>query len=103
VADDQYNRTPETAEAKRERQANAAREGAQAMAEYQAEIVAVRERTAKLRALRLAREASGAGKASPKEMKPAAKAARPAVKAAKAAPKSAKRAGKKTVRKAASR
>ena len=35
-----------------------AREGAQAWAEYQAEIRAVRERTERLRALRLAREAS---------------------------------------------
>lgn|GEM_PF-3301854 len=102
MADDQYNRTPETAEAKRERQEAAARDGAEAMAEYQAEILAVRERTAKLRAMRLAREASRAAN-GPKDMKPAVKAARSALKPAKAAAKSAKRAAKKPARKAASR
>ena len=33
------------------------REGEQAMAEYQAELLAMREKTARLRALRLARDA----------------------------------------------
>ena len=37
-----------------------AREGAQAWAEYQAEVRAVREKTERLRALRLARDASTA-------------------------------------------
>jgi hypothetical protein len=34
------------------------REGQQAMAEYQAELLAMREKTARLRALRLARDAA---------------------------------------------
>ena len=34
------------------------REGEQAMAEYQAELLAMREKTARLRALRLARDAA---------------------------------------------
>ena len=34
------------------------REGGQAMAEYQAELLAMREKTARLRALRLARDAA---------------------------------------------
>jgi hypothetical protein len=42
---------------KKERQAI---EGAKAMAEYEAQMIAVRERTAKLRALRLARQAEEA-------------------------------------------
>jgi hypothetical protein len=60
VATYQKNKTPEAAEIKRERQAEAAREGAAAMAEYQADIIATREKTAKLRALRLAQEAKAA-------------------------------------------
>ena len=39
------------------------REGEQAMAEYQAELLAMREKTARLRALRLARD--GANKKTP--------------------------------------
>ncbi len=68
MANNQKNRPPEPAEAKRERQANARREGAEAMAQYQADIVATRERTAKLRALRLARDAADAAKPSPKKV-----------------------------------
>ena len=45
--------TKESEEKRQER----ARDGAQAWAEYQAESRAVRERTARLRALRLARDA----------------------------------------------
>lgn len=60
----QKNKTPEAAEIKRERQAEAAREGAAAMAEYQADIIATREKTAKLRALRLAQEAKQEAKAA---------------------------------------
>src|SRR5581483_5614855 len=45
---------------KKERQAI---EGAKAMAEYQAQMLAVRDRTARLRALRLAREAEQAQRA----------------------------------------
>lgn len=69
MASNQKEKAPEAAEVKRERQAVAAREGAEAMAQYQADLIATRERTAKLRALRLAHEAKAA--AEPK--KPAAK------------------------------
>ncbi len=56
---------------KKERQAA---EGATAMAEYEAQGRAIRERTARLRALRLAKEAAeGAGEAA---KKPTAKARR---------------------------
>ena len=40
-----------------------AREGRQAMAEYQARLDAMREKTARLRALRLARDAANKGAA----------------------------------------
>ena len=46
------------------------RDSEKAMAEYQAELVAQREKTARLRALRLARDAAGRGRAS--AAKPAA-------------------------------
>lgn len=71
----QKNKTPEAAEMKRERQAEAAREGAAAMAEYQADIIATREKTAKLRALRLAQEAKLEAKAAqaPNKAAPAPK------------------------------
>ena len=51
------------------------REGAQAMAEYQAHLTAERAKTEKLRALRLARDAAegSAEAAAPPEIKPAAK------------------------------
>ena len=52
------------------------REGAQAMAEYQAHLTAERAKTEKLRALRLARDAAEGGAAeaaAPQEIKPAAK------------------------------
>jgi hypothetical protein len=42
------------------------REGQQVMAEYQAKVDAVRENTARLRALRLARDAANKQPASPK-------------------------------------
>jgi hypothetical protein len=42
------------------------REGQQAMAEYQAQVDAMREKTARLRALRLARDAANKQPASPK-------------------------------------
>ena len=42
------------------------REGQKAMAEYQAEGRAIRDRTARLKALRLAREAEAPGKAAAK-------------------------------------
>jgi histone H1/5 len=64
VATYQKNKAPEAAEIKRERQAEAAREGAAAMAEYQADIIATREKTAKLRAMRLAFEAKQESKAA---------------------------------------
>lgn len=102
MADDQYTRTPETAEAKRERQEAAARDGAEAMAEYQAELIAVRERTAKLRALRLAREAAEAGKGASKD-KPAVKPAKRAAQAAKPSAEPARSAARKPRRKTASR
>lgn len=50
----------ERSQALRERQRQAAEEGAIARAEYQANDVAVRENMARLRALRLAKEAVGA-------------------------------------------
>jgi hypothetical protein len=54
------------------------REGAVAMAQYEAEAKAVREKTARLRELRLAHEAAnpvlpGAGKKTPAKKKPAKK------------------------------
>jgi hypothetical protein len=107
VATYQKNKTPEAAEIKRERQAEAAREGAAAMAEYQADIIATREKTAKLRALRLAREARQAAKIAqapqapvqPKKTAPIARAKKPisVTRAKKAAPV------KKAAKKAASR
>jgi hypothetical protein len=42
------------------------REGQQAMAEYQAQVDAMREKTARLRALRLDRDAANKQPASPK-------------------------------------
>lgn len=73
----QKNKTPEPAEIKRERQAEAAREGAAAMAEYQADIIATRERTAKLRALRLAQEAKREAKTAQAAKAPVVKNALP--------------------------
>ncbi len=58
-----HNRNPETQQAKKERLAV---EGAQAMREYIAHAEAVNERTARLRAERLAREAAKAA-VEPKE------------------------------------
>ena len=46
-----------------------AREGAQAWVEYQAEGRAAREKTARLRALRLARDAADSNVAEPKKKK----------------------------------
>ena len=46
------------AEARFKKKAEQAREGAKAMAEYEAAALAVREKTARLRALRLARDAA---------------------------------------------
>jgi hypothetical protein len=46
------------AEARFKKKAEQAREGAKAMADYEAAAQAVREKTARLRALRLARETS---------------------------------------------
>ena len=68
------------------------REGAQAMAEYQAHLTAERAKTEKLRALRLARDAAegksgGAETPAPPEIKPAAKKAKkPAARKNKPAP-----------------
>ncbi len=55
MRDDQKERARAEALFKKEEQI---REGAKAMAEYKAEQQAVRDRTAKLRALRLARDAA---------------------------------------------
>jgi hypothetical protein len=48
------------------------REGEKAMAEYQAELQAMREKTARLRALRLARDAADPKKPQPVKRKGAA-------------------------------
>ena len=48
------------------------REGQQAMAEYQAQLLAMREKTARLRALRLARDAADKTKTRPAKVKGAA-------------------------------
>jgi hypothetical protein len=48
------------------------REGQQAMAEYQAQLHAMREKTARLRALRLARDAADTKKTRPAKDKGAA-------------------------------
>jgi hypothetical protein len=48
------------------------RDGQQAMAEYQAELQATREKTARLRALRLARDAANPKKPRPVKQKGAA-------------------------------
>jgi hypothetical protein len=48
------------------------REGQQAMAEYQAQQHAMREKTARLRALRLARDAADKKKTGPAKVKGAA-------------------------------
>jgi hypothetical protein len=48
------------------------REGQQAMAEYQAQLHAMREKTARLRALRLARDAADKKKTRPAKEKGAA-------------------------------
>src|SRR5262249_37268824 len=48
------------------------REGQQAMAEYQAQLNAMREKTARLRALRLARDAADNKKTRPAKQKGAA-------------------------------
>ncbi len=58
---------PSPAEERRQRQALQAREGAEAMAEYKEEARILRERTAQLRALRLAREAANAAAAPAKK------------------------------------
>jgi hypothetical protein len=47
------------AEAAFKRKEDQRREGEQAMAEYQAQAIAIREKTARLRALRLARDDAG--------------------------------------------
>ena len=65
----------------------AAQEGASAMAQYEAEGRALREKTARLRELRLARDAAGGG--PPAKKAPAKKAAAPAKKAGKAVKKKA--------------
>jgi hypothetical protein len=57
---------------KKERQAI---EGAKAMAEYEAQMMAVRERTVRLRALRLAKEAEEAARG--KDASPALKSSTP--------------------------
>lgn len=62
--------SPTDASAKLKRRQDQARDGLKAMAEYEASAIAMREKTAKLRALRLAREAADAA-AAPVE--PAAK------------------------------
>ncbi len=80
MASNQKDKVPEATEIKRERQAVAAREGAEAMAQYQADLIATRERTVKLRALRLAQEARDA--AAPKPAKKTSSAKKPAVKKA---------------------
>lgn len=98
MASNQKGKTPEAneaAELKRERQAVAAREGAEAMAQYQADLIATREKTAKLRALRLAQEARAA--AAPKKPAAGKKPKKPA------AGKKVTAAKKPAVRKAASR
>lgn len=66
------------AEERAERSERMAREGAQAMADHQAAIRAVDERTVRLRALRLAREAE---EAAARRAKPATPARKRAVKA----------------------
>ena len=66
----------------------AAQEGASAMAQYEAEGRALREKTARLRELRLAREAAE-GKSAPAKKAPAKKAGAPAKKAGKAVKKKA--------------
>jgi hypothetical protein len=48
------------------------REGQQAMAEYQAQLNAMREKTARLRTLRLARDAADNKKTQPAKVKGAA-------------------------------
>jgi hypothetical protein len=58
------------AEASFKRKERQAIEGAKAMAEYEAQLIAVRERTARLRALRLAKQAEDAKRA--KSSSPAA-------------------------------
>ena|SRR5581483_10565293 len=71
------------AEASFRRKEAQAREGKQAMAEYEAAGRAMREKTAKLRALRLAKEAAEAEAAKNAPPKPAPKsAAKPAAKGA---------------------
>jgi hypothetical protein len=97
----QKNKTPEAAEVKRERQAEAAREGRAAMAEYQADILATREKTAKLRALRLAQEAKIAQQ--PKAAAPQKKVAVTGKKPVATSSKKPVAAKKPAVRKAASR
>ena len=52
-----------------EKKQDRAKEGAQAWAEYQAEGRAAREKTARLRALRLARDAADSSVAEPKKKK----------------------------------
>jgi hypothetical protein len=60
-----FTMTKQTEDKKEQR----AREGAQAWAEYQAEGRAAREKTARLRALRLARDATDSNVAEPKKKK----------------------------------
>jgi hypothetical protein len=67
------NTTPEAAELKRERQQQAARDGAEAMAQYEAQARATREKTERLRSLRLARDAAAAAAPAPAKKSPAKK------------------------------
>ena len=99
MASNQKEKTPEATEMKKERQAVAAREGAEAKAQYQADLIATRERTAKLRAMRLAQEARIA--AEPK--KPAAKKTTSSKKSAVTTSSKKPAVKKPAVRKAASR
>jgi hypothetical protein len=69
VSSDKSKEAQAKAEASFKRKEEQAREGKKAMAEYEAERLALRERTAKLKALRLAKEAADAeaAKKSPKK------------------------------------
>jgi hypothetical protein len=76
------------AQARFEKTQKAQREGAKAMAAYEAEGLAMREKTARLKALRLAREAEEATVAAATPAGPKRAAAKKAPKAAKSAAKS---------------
>lgn len=70
------SRTPESAEARQKKKALQAVEGQKAMVEYEAGLRQMREKTERLRALRLARdeaEAKSAAEAPPAAKKKAAK------------------------------